>query len=87
MGVYNLLITAVWALCFVTNVFIDSCAICFGDYLDCYAAFAVPCSNSLNRRFRSPQTSCFDVRRASSRFEEVGIAISSSLVRYVWDIA
>ena len=55
MGVYNLLITAVWALCFVTNVFIDSCAICFGDYLDSYAAFAVPCSKSLNHRFRSPR--------------------------------
>ena len=47
VGVYNLPITAVWALCFVANVFIHSCAICFGDYLDSYAAFAAPCSKSL----------------------------------------
>ena len=50
MGVYNLPITAVWALCFVVNVFIHSCAICFGDYLDSYAAFAAPSSNSLNHK-------------------------------------
>jgi len=48
VGVYNLPITAVWALCFVANVFTDSCAICFGDDLDIYAAFAAPCSKSLN---------------------------------------
>jgi hypothetical protein len=48
VGVYNLPITAVWALCLVANVFIDSCAICFGDDLDSYAAFAAPCSKSLD---------------------------------------
>ena len=58
VGVYNLPITAVWALCFVANVFIDSCAICFGDYLDSYAAFAAPCSNSPNHKSRPPKTSC-----------------------------
>ena len=60
VGVYNLLITAVWALCFVTKVFIYSCAICFGDHLDSYAAFAGPCSNSLNHKFGPPKTSCGD---------------------------
>jgi hypothetical protein len=60
VGVYNLPITAVWALCFVANVFIHSCAICFGDYLDSYAAFAAPCSNSLNHKSGPPKTSCGD---------------------------
>ena len=58
VGVDNLPITAAWALCFVANVFIHSCAICFGDYLDSYAAFAAPCSNSLNHKSGPPKTSC-----------------------------
>jgi hypothetical protein len=50
VGVYNLPITAVWALGFAANIFIDSFAIGFGDYLDIYAAFATPCSDSLNHK-------------------------------------
>jgi len=57
VSVNNLLITAVWALCFVADIFVDSYAICFGDYLDCYAAFAAPCSNTLNHRLRPNQQS------------------------------
>jgi hypothetical protein len=56
VGVYHLPITAVWALCFVANVFIiDSCAICFGDDFDSYAAFAAPCSKSLNHKSGPPK--------------------------------
>ena len=54
VSVYNLLITAAWAISFVANVFIDACAICFGGYLDSYAAFAAPCSNFLNHRLGPP---------------------------------
>jgi hypothetical protein len=57
VGVYNLLIAAVWALCFVANIFIDSCDICFGDDLDSYATFAPPCRYSLNHSGK-PIASC-----------------------------
>ena len=71
VGVYNLLITAVRALCFAANIFIDSCVICFGDYLDSYPAFATPCSSSLNHKSglikRKPNASCAFLSRYCRR--------------------
>ena len=58
MRIDNLFIAAVRALCHVANVFIDSCAICFRDYLHRYATFAAPCSNSANHTLAPTNTSC-----------------------------
>jgi hypothetical protein len=74
VSVDNLLITAVRALCFMANVFIDSCAICFGDYLDSYAAFAEPRSNSINHKSKPTEEAALLSKRTSIGFRKQGIA-------------
>src|SRR5678815_4118030 len=57
MCIDDLFIATIGALCHVSNVFIDSCAICFRDYLHRYATFAAPCSNSANHTLAPTNTS------------------------------
>ena len=86
MGVYNLPIAAVWALYFLANGFIDSCAICFGDDLDIDAAFAAPCGNSLNHKSGPPKTVGYPIRSNTEFFRpvlEFILAILGAFLRQV----
>jgi hypothetical protein len=74
----NLRITAVWALCFVANVFSDSCTICLDDYPHGYTTFAAPGRNPLHHTFATPMvygSSREQFAASSARYDACGYDI------------